>query len=254
MKVLYRPKGRAQEYSPLAVNLYRGCPHRCKYCYAPLVLKKSAESLAMVSPRAGVLKDLHADLARFREHNTMAFGPVLMCFTCDPYPDIEKDLLVTKRAIELLKHYAFHFKILSKHPALALRDLHLYGPGDVFGTSLTLLDREDSRRWEPGADEPGDRIQALKEAYARGKNTWVSMEPVLDPEQSLELIRMTHPYVRHYSLGVINYDPIRKTIDWGKYLDDARALLYRHDKSFQVKRDLERAAQQTPKGHRNNDN
>ena len=27
--VIYEPRGRAREYSPLAVNLYRGCSHGC---------------------------------------------------------------------------------------------------------------------------------------------------------------------------------------------------------------------------------
>ena len=34
MNVIYEPKGRAREYSELACNLYRGCTHGCRYCYA----------------------------------------------------------------------------------------------------------------------------------------------------------------------------------------------------------------------------
>jgi hypothetical protein len=32
---IYPPKGQAGEYAPLAANPYRGCGHRCKYCYVP---------------------------------------------------------------------------------------------------------------------------------------------------------------------------------------------------------------------------
>ncbi len=35
--LIYVPKGRAREYSPLALNLYRGCEHRCSYCYCPRI-------------------------------------------------------------------------------------------------------------------------------------------------------------------------------------------------------------------------
>jgi DNA repair photolyase len=31
MRIIYEPKGRALEYAPLAVNLYRGCSHGCDY-------------------------------------------------------------------------------------------------------------------------------------------------------------------------------------------------------------------------------
>ncbi len=38
LSVVYEPRGRAREYSPLALNLYRGCSSRCVYCYASDVL------------------------------------------------------------------------------------------------------------------------------------------------------------------------------------------------------------------------
>lgn len=38
--VIYSPKGQALEYSALACNPYRGCGHKCAYCYVPLVTKQ----------------------------------------------------------------------------------------------------------------------------------------------------------------------------------------------------------------------
>ena len=32
-KAIYRPKGRAREYSPWACNLYVGCQNDCTYCF-----------------------------------------------------------------------------------------------------------------------------------------------------------------------------------------------------------------------------
>jgi len=34
--VIYRPAGNAGEYAPLATNPYKGCGHKCSYCYVPL--------------------------------------------------------------------------------------------------------------------------------------------------------------------------------------------------------------------------
>jgi len=34
MSVVYEPKGMAWEYAALAANLYRGCSHACRFCYA----------------------------------------------------------------------------------------------------------------------------------------------------------------------------------------------------------------------------
>ena len=31
MSIIYEPRGKAREYSELAVNLYTGCSHGCRY-------------------------------------------------------------------------------------------------------------------------------------------------------------------------------------------------------------------------------
>jgi len=38
------------------------------------------------------------------------------------------------------------------------------------------------------------RIEAIQEAHARGIRTWVAMEPVIDPAQTLELIERLTPW------------------------------------------------------------
>jgi DNA repair photolyase len=36
--IIYEPKGPAKEYADLALNIYCGCLHRCRYCFGPGVL------------------------------------------------------------------------------------------------------------------------------------------------------------------------------------------------------------------------
>lgn len=33
MKLIYKPKGRALEFAPYALNIFNGCSGRCEYCY-----------------------------------------------------------------------------------------------------------------------------------------------------------------------------------------------------------------------------
>ena len=55
--IIYEPKGRAREYSPLAANLYRGCGHGCIYCYAPAVTFTAREVFrSHPCPRQDVLR------------------------------------------------------------------------------------------------------------------------------------------------------------------------------------------------------
>lgn len=63
MPVIYEPKGRANEYSPYACNLYIGCSHRCRYCYAPHTLQRSADNyFGIPTPRNNLLKELEKNL------------------------------------------------------------------------------------------------------------------------------------------------------------------------------------------------
>lgn len=64
------------------------------------------------------------------------------------------------------------------------------------------------------------------------------MEPVLYPEQSLELIRITHPFVDEYKLGTLNYHPHAATIDWREYAQAAIELVRNSGKKLYIKQDL----------------
>ena len=53
LDVVYVPKGAALEYAPLAVNLYTGCSHGCKYCFAPACLHVTREEFSVPVARKG---------------------------------------------------------------------------------------------------------------------------------------------------------------------------------------------------------
>ena len=60
MQTIYEPKGKAREYSPLALNLYDGCDHGCKYCYVPKIKQrfKPAYDHESVRPRSNIIENL----------------------------------------------------------------------------------------------------------------------------------------------------------------------------------------------------
>ena len=109
---------------------------------------------------------------------------------------------------------------------LAAKDFDLYGPNDWFGVTLTFDNPDDSKQYEPGAALPADRIKALEEAHNRGIQTWVSIEPVIYPDQTLHLIEITHEFVDHFRVGKLNHFPnIEAKIDWPKLRNDVAALM-----------------------------
>ena len=238
MKVIYEPLGRAREYSPLALNLYTGCSNGCRYCYVPNYLRKSREEFRNnISVRKNILRKIELDSLELKiEKNTK---PILLCFTCDPYQKIEEDCKITRKAIEILNKYNQNFQILTKNGNLAKRDFELYKKKDTYAVTLTFDNEIHSRKFETKADIPEDRIKSLEEAKKLGIETWVSLEPVILTNQSLNLIDLTHEFVDLYKVGKLNnYPRIENKINWRKFAIEAIDKLRKYHKKFYIKKDL----------------
>lgn len=234
MSLIYTPKGKALEYAKLALNIFKGCPHGCTYCYAPNALHMSrTEFHFAVRPRRDTfLRDLEREAGKLKPSD-----PILLCFSCDPYPPSDPQQL-TRETIKILHAAGHHVTVLTKGGTRALRDLDLFTPRDAFATTLTLLDLRLSRVWEPGAAWPSDRIATIAEFHRAGIPTWVSLEPVLNPDLAMAIIRQTHKFVDLYKVGRWNYDPRANQIDWQKFAADAVTLLQSLGKAYLIKKDL----------------
>ena len=83
-------------------------------------------------------------------------------------------------------------------------------------------------------------MKAMELAHFRGIRVWASLEPVIEPEESLELIRLTHPYVDLFKVGKLNHHEHAKKIDWHRFGWEARRLLEALGKAYYLKDDLRR--------------
>jgi len=236
MKVIYEPSGKAQEYSELAANLYQGCSHGCLYCYAPKVVhQKKDEFHTNIKPRKDVLKWLDRQAPHYKGKE------VFLCFTCDPYGPEEMEHCTTRDAIKLLYGHSVGVNILTKGGDRAERDLHILAERPELsrlGATLTFDNIQDSLKWEPMAAIPDSRIRMLYRAHNMGIKTWASMEPVIDPEQTLKLIRQTHQFVDSYKVGRWNHDARANDIDWRDFLRRVVDLLEEKGCNYYIKRDL----------------
>jgi DNA repair photolyase len=236
MEIIYHPKGKAGEYADWAANLFTGCSHGCLYCYVPAIIHKTREDFAKVEPRKNILSKLEDDACYLCLHPEMGKS-VFLCFACDPYPP--EDQMVTRWAIEILHQNGISVMILTKGGFRAIRDFDLLTPEDQFGVTLTCLTVAESDKWEPGAASPGQRMLSLKKAHDYGIKTWVSLEPVLNPETTLKIIRETHSFVDMYKVGILNYHPHTQSINWRKFGQDVVELLDDLKAKYYIKKDLE---------------
>lgn len=234
---LYAPAGQAGEYAPLAANPYRGCGHGCAYCYVPLVLKmKRAEFDAGAFPRPNYLLNLEKDAKKYQ---TLGIAEqVMLSFTTDPYHP--GDTSLTRNTLKILLRHDLAICTLTKGGDRALRDIDLFRPDrDAFASTLTSLDDRFSRKWERGAASPRNRISTIKKFHRAGIFTWVSLEPTLDCDSSLQIVRETHQFVDLYKIGRANYLPMTKTTDWEDYTLRMIDLLQKFGNKHYIKQDLQ---------------
>lgn len=241
MSQIYRPKGRAEEYSPFALNLYTGCSHDCEYCWARNLGKRRdkyyvhtdvhLQNVSRDSIRKDCLK--YANLTQ----------QVLMCFTCDPYAH-GVDTRMTSYALEQMLEFQIPVSILTKAPSNAFRDFPVMSQFDdsiVMGTTITTMHGYNTA--EPHADSPAVRIDALAQAKEYGIPTWLSMEPAYTVDEGLEIIEETKAAVDRYRVGKMNYRKL--DTDWTEYVIQIVSHLRNIGKPVYVKNDL---AEHAPQG------
>jgi len=238
---IYTPAGRAREYSPLALNYYKGCTHGCKYCYVQPMLKrfnKNYDHENVSIPNETGFKELEISAKKMQNCNEQ----ILLSFTGDPYCGISPD--ITTRILTILKKYNHKVAILTKGGKHILNDLELiksFGENIKIGATLTFDNNKDSLEWEPGASLPEERINVLEILANNGIKTWASFEPVINPEQSLNLLSKVVKFIDHVKIGKINnYKGIDKDIDWTKFLFDTVRILRdaKMNDRFYIKKDL----------------
>jgi DNA repair photolyase len=238
MGIIYTPRGRAQEYSPLAANLFSGCVHGCKYCYAPACLRRKPEDFhGKTIVRKDVLDIIEKDLKKIQPSLfDDDLPPVLLCFTTDPYqPNESKE--ITRQALELFRWYDYPFQVLTKGGMRAALDFDLFSGKDAFASTLTFLDESLSKEWEPFAASPSDRIEAIKLAKQKGIHTWVSFEPVLDADQVFQLYEATKDFVDLYKVGKCS-GTYSNVIDWAAFAGEIIRRMEDDGKNYYIKNDL----------------
>lgn len=237
--MIYIPSGRAREYSPLAVNLYKGCGHGCAYCYVPNIIKITRNEF---DNQVEVKKDVLTRLETSAKKYAGTDQQVLMSFTTDPYNELNDEMQLTREALKIFLKYKIPVAILSKGGGKVLKDCDIikqFGKHIKVGASLTFINDKDSLKWERNAAVPNDRLKTLELLHALGVRTWVSLEPVIDPVQTLKLIEASYKFVDEYQVGKLNH--LKNETDWKNFLLQAITKLMLNNKEFYIKQELKEA-------------
>lgn len=169
-----------------AINPYIGCQHACLYCYARFMGRRGHLGEpwgTFVDVKTNALECLAKELPRRKQ------GLVLLSSVTDPYQPIEKRWRLTRGSLEQLSDYDFPINVQTKS-TLVLRDLDLlqcFSDCEV-GFTITTLDDEVRRIFEPEASPTEERLEALKTIDNAGIRTFVFLGPMLPylSEKNLE--------------------------------------------------------------------
>jgi len=223
MNVIYIPKGRAREYTEIAANFYAQCEHGCLYCMCPKMLRKTLKEFSTnISPRKNILKLFEKDCMKAPQE--IKEKELLFSFMSDCYQSDESAAL-TRKALLLAEAYGFKkVTVLTKAGGRLVNDFDILkrNPGWKFGSTIIFKSEKLREKWEPGAPPIQSRYEAVKLAHAKGIYTWISLEPVVDTSEALQVIHDLKPFVNSWKVGKLNHFPeYEATIDWRKFYYDA---------------------------------
>ncbi len=158
------------------MNLYRGCSHGCIYCDS----RSSCyhiDDFENIQIKTNAIDLLHRELKSKRRKGTIGFGSMNDC-----YLPLEETQLLTRKALEIVKHHRFPIHIITKS-TLVLRDIDLLKQiGTTYAAvtlTITTTDDDLARKIEPFAPPPSDRLKALKTLRKAGIYAGITLMPVL---------------------------------------------------------------------------
>ena len=189
--ILIRTKSTAWFGTDHTMNLYRGCCHGCLYCDSRSDCYHIPD-FDRVTAKADALPLLRDELARKVRPAFISMGSM-----SDPYNPFEKELLLTRHALELIDAYDCGVAAATKSD-LILRDADLYQSIQAHSpvickVTVTTADEELASKVEPRAPSPSRRLRAGEGLARAGIFCGVLLMPVLPfledrPEQVLEVV------------------------------------------------------------------
>lgn len=91
------------------MNVYRGCTHGCIYCDSRSACYQMNHAFEDIEVKENAPELLEAALRSKRKRCMISTGAM-----CDPYLHAEKELLITRRCLELISRYEFGAAVLTK--------------------------------------------------------------------------------------------------------------------------------------------
>ncbi len=159
------------------MNIYRGCCHGCIYCDSRSECYR-IDRFDTVRAKENALPIIRDDLRRKVKKGVVGTGSM-----SDPYNPFEKDLELTRHALELLDAFGFGAAIATKSDLIA-RDVDILGQirehsPVLCKITVTTTDEALAGKIESGAPSPQKRLEAVAALHKNGIFAGILLMPVL---------------------------------------------------------------------------
>ncbi len=199
-----------REWAVAEINCCLGCPHNCRYCYARYdqVVRRGT-----LSPEAWPISQI-VDEAITRKQPLYP-GQIMFPTAHDIVPD---NLAACMTVLENLLAAGNRVLVVSKPHLLCIQKLCMRfaeaKDSLLFRFTITARDAGLLSFWEPGAPGYAERKASLEYTCRKGFATSVSVEPILDSQDVVDMVHELLPFVNHSIwLGKMNKIDERVVID-----------------------------------------
>lgn len=160
------------------MNIYRGCTHGCIYCDSRSEVYGKTYTFEDIEVKINALELIDRKLSKKRKKGMIVTGAMT-----DPYIPLEKELMHTRKSLELIEKHDFGIAILTKSD-LILRDIDILKRINektkcVVQMTLTTYDEELCKVLEPNVCTTKRRFEVLKEMQKANIPTIVWLTPIL---------------------------------------------------------------------------
>ncbi len=177
------------------MNIYKGCSHGCIYCDSRSDCYRIAD-FDSVRAKEDALRIIRDDLRRKVRTGIVGTGAM-----SDPYNPFEKELELTRHALELIDAYGFGAAVATKS-ALLKRDVDVlkgimeHSPV-LCKVTVTTTDDDLAKKIEPNVSRPSERLALIEALRKNGIFAGILLMPVLpfleDSEENiLSIVKAAH--------------------------------------------------------------
>ena len=159
------------------MNIYRGCTHGCIYCDSRSECYRDPD-FDKLKVKEDALRIIRDELRRKIKTGVIGTGAM-----SDPYNPLEKELNMTRNALELINAFNFGIAIVTKSDLVTrdidiLQDIKTHSPA-IVKISITTANDELCKKLEPNVSNSLERFAALEELAKKDIYCGVLMMPIL---------------------------------------------------------------------------